>query len=33
MTSEPGKQTITIYVLPTFSTNKGNQAIWSVNRI
>ena len=27
MTSQPGKQTIAIYVLPKFSRNKGNQAI------
>ena len=27
MTSQPGKQTISIYILPNISTSKGNQTI------
>ena len=32
MTSQPGKQTISIHILPNISRSKGNE-IWSVKRI
>ena len=32
MTSQPGKQTIAIQILPNISRSKGNQTVLSVNR-
>ena len=35
MTSQPGQQTVTKYILPNISQNKGkaDYEIWSINRM
>ena len=33
MTSQSGLQTIAIHILPNISQSKGNQTIWSINKL